>query len=180
MWTFLISPKEIVGAIHYLNTALLHHARREEIELLVGTCACESDMGKYRRQIGGGPASGIMQIETLTARDIWGRYLPERRPSLYTDFQAMCFGITDASEFFYPEDDDLLRSILTVRDDVSILLARAKYLTDPRPIPTRRDDQAAYYKRVYNAGGAGTRGKFLKAYLDHGCEALVDSCYPKG
>lgn len=178
MWTFLINPEEIVRAIYDLNMAFLGHARLEEMQIMAGTCACESDMGKFRVQIDGGSARGIMQIEPTTAKDLWGRYLPNRRWSLFARFMEASFGITDASMFLYPQDEDLISAYLTVRDDVSIILARTKYLTDPRPIPTDLDGQAAYYKRVYNtAAGAGSSGKYLKAWADFGCADLVNMVY---
>lgn len=176
---FLRNPGEIVGAMYDLNMAFLGHARREEIELMAGTCACESDMGLYRIQIGGGPARGIMQIEPETAKDLWLRYLPNRRGSLYAKFMQICFGISDRSEFFYPKEEGLVDAYLAACDDVSILLARTKYLTDPRPIPSALHDQAAYYKRVYNtAAGDATTGKYLKAWIDYRCADLVEMAFP--
>lgn len=177
---FLTNPGEIAGAMYDLNNEFLGHARREEIELMVGTCAYESNMGKFRIQIGGGPAKGIMQIEPATAADMWGRFLQVHRPQLYARFMFMCFGISDRDKFFYlPVDEDVLMSFVTVFDDLSILLARTKYLTDPRPIPKKLHDQAAYYKRVYNtAAGGGSTGGYLKAWRDHGCADLVDMVFP--
>jgi hypothetical protein len=41
------------------------------VELLAMICAHESLGGKHRRQIGGGPALGIFQIETVTHNSVW-------------------------------------------------------------------------------------------------------------
>ena len=40
------------------------------VNLLMGTAAQESHLGKYRKQIGGGPALGIFQMEPATFNDI--------------------------------------------------------------------------------------------------------------
>lgn len=176
---FLTNPGEIAGAMYDLNNEFLGHARREEIELMVGTCAYESSLGKFRIQKSGGPAKGIMQIEPITAADLWGFFLKVHRPALYAKFMSICFDITDRDKFFYPYNQDVLMSFVTVFDDLSILLARAKYLTDPRAIPLKLHDQAAYYKRVYNtAAGGGSTGGYLKAWRDHRCADLVDMVFP--
>ena len=54
------------------------------VELLMGTCAQESALGKYRRQIGGGPALGIMQMEPNTYKDIVKNYL-KYKPALVSN-----------------------------------------------------------------------------------------------
>lgn len=45
------------------------------VNLLLGTCAQESLMGKHLHQTGGGPAQGIYQMEPETHEDIWENYL---------------------------------------------------------------------------------------------------------
>ena len=51
----------------YLNTS-------PAIDLLMGTCAQESHMGTYLRQLGGGPALGIFQMEPFTFLDLRARF----------------------------------------------------------------------------------------------------------
>lgn len=43
-------------------------------ELLMLTCATESHLGKYLRQLEG-PARGIMQMEPATEKDIWNNFM---------------------------------------------------------------------------------------------------------
>jgi hypothetical protein len=45
------------------------------VNLLLGTAAQESQFGTYFRQIGGGPALGVFQMEPDTEIDIWDNYL---------------------------------------------------------------------------------------------------------
>jgi len=43
--------------------------------LILGTIAQESRCGEYVKQVGGGPALGICQMEPATHDDIWLNYL---------------------------------------------------------------------------------------------------------
>ena len=65
---------------------------------------------------------------------------------------------------------------ITVCDDVSVLLARTKYLMDSESIPKDRSDQAAHYKRVYNKEiGKGSADEYIEVYLNYDCASLVDA-----
>lgn len=111
------------------------------VNLLMLTAAAETGLGRYLRQMGGGPALGAFQVEPATFRDI-----QRRRHQTYP--------ILDVDESHLEWD---LR--------LSIVVARLKYRDDPLPLP-RRDDLtglAKYHVRVYNGGG--------KATVDHGIEA---------
>jgi hypothetical protein len=44
-------------------------------ELLMATCANESNLGQYRTQSGNGPARGIFQVEGNTFNDLFTNYL---------------------------------------------------------------------------------------------------------
>lgn len=52
--------------------------RPSEVELLMLTAAQESNLGTYLRQVGGGPALGVFQMEPATHQDIWANYLKYR------------------------------------------------------------------------------------------------------
>ena len=54
----------------------------EAAELLLGTCAQESAYGKYRKQLGGGPALGIFQCEPATFNDIVDNFLNYKKELL--------------------------------------------------------------------------------------------------
>ena len=46
----------------------------ESVELVLGTCIQESHL-QYLKQLGGGPALGVIQMEPATHEDIWDNWL---------------------------------------------------------------------------------------------------------
>ena len=122
------------------------------VNLLLETMAQESAFGKYRRQIGGGPAMGIMQIEPATHADTWENFLKYRK--------ELGDKILQASGL---EKPDVLA--LENNDVYSICIARVKYFRDPYPIPGTVDERAKFWKRVYNTEkGKGTVVEYIKNY----------------
>jgi len=129
------------------------------VNLLLGTCAQESLMGQYVRQLGGGPAIGIYQMEPITADDIMYRYLP-----LHKDIEdkflqaAMPYALA-------PKHHVINAMIFDVR--LATALCRLKYWMDPEPLPEADDIEglAKTYKRVYNTPlGAATTDEFVAHY----------------
>ena len=125
----------------------------EAVELLLGTAAVESQLGRYIKQING-PALGIFQMEPNTEDDIWKNYL-EYKEELAEDVRT-----------FVPEvrfkDADLKWNIA-----YQILMARIHYLRVPEALPGVDDieGQAAYWKKYYNTHlGAGTVEKYITCY----------------
>lgn len=115
------------------------------VDLLMGTCAQESHLGEYRKQIGGGPALGIMQIEPRTFVDI-----QRRRGHKYPYLLQ------------YVAED------LESNDELSILVALLKYLDTPEPLPRIGDvtAQARYWFKYYNGGGKGHEDR-IQQYIDN-------------
>lgn len=110
------------------------------LNLLLGTCAQESHMGTYRRQIRG-PAVGIFQMEPTTFYWLKGKYR-KRFPSIVPVYSD------------HLEHDD----------HAAAIFCRLRYLADPKPLPPANDIAAlgAYWKRVYNTYlGKGTVEEFL-------------------
>jgi len=123
-------------------------------ELLMGTCAQESTFGKYKTQLGGGPAKGYWQIEPLTMNDNWHSYI-NFRPKL-KELLEKEFGMTGP---------DLWRLENDV--DYGIVMARLKYRRSPARIPEPDDIEglAHVWKEVYNTPlGAGTEEEFEHNY----------------
>ena len=60
--------KQEVKALVTKATKAIDLYSPEVVELLMGTCAQESTMGKYRKQLGNGPALGIFQMEPFVFR----------------------------------------------------------------------------------------------------------------
>lgn len=118
--------------------------------LLLGTAIQESQLC-YRRQIGGGPALGLFQMEPATHDDCWYNYL-SYRPSLASQVMKV------ARRSEQPEAEWLV-----THDDYAAAMARIKYLRAPAPLPDALDipAMASYWTQFYNAGGTGTPQKYL-------------------
>lgn len=72
--TYGLDPQQLLQYV--VRPTLLHiglHSRAAE-QLLLGTALTESYL-KYLRQLGGGPAIGLCQMEPATHDDIWRNYL---------------------------------------------------------------------------------------------------------
>ena len=124
------------------------------VELLMGTCAQESAFGKYKRQLGNGPALGWWQVEPATMRDLFTNYVA-LRPGLKAKL-ANSFSI---------EGPDLDR---LENDPVyGIVLARLVYRRRPTPIPGPTDiiGLGRVWKHDYNTiAGQGTIAEFVNNY----------------
>ena len=122
--------------------------------LIVGTVCAESACGTYR-QIGGGPALGICQMEPATHDDIVANNLRYR--------SKLAGRILDAAQV--PRFD---ATLLETNDDYAILMCRIHYLRVPAPIPWYVVQQAWYWKQYYNTPlGAGTEDKYLAAWAKY-------------
>lgn len=115
--------------------------------LLLETCAVESDFGKYDKQLDGGPARGIFQMEPNTAWDIIDNYV-DYRPNLYK--------ITD------PWLDKGLMDELLLNAEFSIIMTRIHYLRVNVVVPSTRLERAHYWVKYYNCGGKGTIEKYME------------------
>jgi hypothetical protein len=126
----------------------------EAVELLMGTCATESDFGRYLRQLFGGPGRGVFSMEPATDIDIWENYLQYRpeRARLLTGIS----GVTGPSAW-----------ALETNLAYQIGQARYHYLRVSDPLPAADDVMglAQYWKRYYNtAAGRGTPEDFYRKY----------------
>ena len=119
---------------------------------LIMAAAHESKMGKYRRQIGNGPARGIFQIEPATLVDNYENFI-DRRPDLARQIREIT-GI-----------DGPNLDALTWNDLYGAIHARLKLYRSPGEIPTDTSLIAEYLKRYYNSpDGAATANDYLLAY----------------
>lgn len=124
----------------------------DAVNLLMGTCAQESAMGKYRRQLGGGPALGIFQMEPATFRDIVNNYL-NYKPALRDKVLAV-----SGVDGFNPDD-------LVFNDRLAVCMTRVHYLRVPEKIPSGLEGWARYWKKYYNTPkGKGTEYEFVCNY----------------
>jgi hypothetical protein len=121
---------------------------RSATELLMGTCAQESRMGTYLRQVNG-PALGCMQMEKTTFEWLWQKYYNRFPILIGIEFEELEWNLK-----------------------ASTIMARLRYMADPRPLPKADDIEglAETWKRVYNTvAGAGTVDEFIENYHKH-CE----------
>ena len=124
------------------------------VQLLLGTAAVESKFGTYLRQLGGGPALGVYQMEPDTEFDIHTNFL-RYKPYLLRDIREVC-GVDRP-------DPAALEGNLTYQT----AMARMHYLRRTAPLPEAGDIEALarYWKRYYNTpAGKGTEEHFVKAY----------------
>jgi hypothetical protein len=120
-------------------------------ELLMATCAQESHLGVYRRQIHG-PALGIFQMEPATFHDITSNFLP-RHPQLEQQIVALAHDYTSSE--------------MINNDPFAIAMARVLYLRVPHPLPsaTNLEGLFQYYKTYWNSMlGAATHDEFVTNY----------------
>ncbi len=112
----------------------------EAMELLVFTCANESDGGHFVHQLNG-PALGIYQMEPNTYNDIWQNYINSRQDlklQLLHNFNAPIM----------PDED---RMIYDLR--FASAMCRIHYARVPKAIPELYDVDGLwnYYKTYYNS-----------------------------
>lgn len=120
------------------------------VNLLLGTCAQESQMGTYLKQING-PALGPFQEEPVSHDDMWDNYL-KYKPDL-------------AGKVLAIDSRDSTHLITNLAYATAI--ARIQYLRAPDPLPDADDlvGLASYYKRYYNTDkGAATVDEFIDNY----------------
>ena len=124
--------------------------------LIMGTAAHESGGLKHLRQIGGGPALGVFQIEPATALDTWHSYL-SLRPKLENL----------VSELMWPWPEATITNQLIWNFAYATAMARLVYWRKPEPLPDADDieDLGRVWKSDYNTHkGSGTVAKFVSDY----------------
>lgn len=125
-------------------------------ENLLMIAAWESSLGKYLRQIGGGPACGIWQVEPNTMLDNYESFLNySTRIPLSTQISEIC-GCSG------PDLNHLIYNPI-----YNCIHARLKLYRSKGPLPSRNDTDgmARYAVKNYNGGGAATLSNYKNAYL---------------
>jgi len=107
-------------------------------ELVLGTGIQESGL-ILRKQLFGGPACGLWQMEPVTFRDIWNRYVCKHK-SLHESLLHILGS----------ENPNV--GTLIINDHFAAAMCRVLYLRVPAPLPSSGDivGQAYYWKRYYN------------------------------
>jgi hypothetical protein len=103
----------------------------------------EAAVNTYLRQVGGGPALGVFQMEPATGTDTWINYL-DYRPVLAREIWA------------YTGQSGQSKRALESNLAYQIAMARVHY---------RRVPELRYWKKYYNTlPGAGTVEEFTRSY----------------
>ena len=124
------------------------------VELLLFTCAVESDGGSYLKQIKG-PALGIYQMEPATYNDIWQNFIRLDNNLL------LQFGIHFGA-YRMPPEERLIYDL-----EFATAMARVHYRRVPKALPDAKipNDIWEYYKKYYNTRqGSADRSRCLAAY----------------
>lgn len=156
----MLSPsviRQIIRQSLHPLTASRHPLYSPSAEtILLMAAAHESHLGTYLRQIGGGPARGIWQVEIATMTDNYTTFLnvQSRRP--LAQQIAEITGI--------PGPDVLA---LQYNQIYCCVHARLKLYRSKGPIPSDLDGMAEYLKLVFNTvDRAATPGDYLDAYRE--------------
>lgn len=125
---------------------------QDAIELVLGTIAQESAYGKYRRQLGNGPALGICQMEPNTFHDVVSNFLHYKK-----DIFDKILSVSSLTEFDVAQ--------LENNDKFAICMCRAHYYRVREAIPDNLEGWAAYWKKYYNTPlGAGKEEEYIEHY----------------
>lgn len=133
---------------------LLNMYSKDAEELLVFTCAAESNGGTYIKQVNG-PALGIYQMEPKTYTDIWQTYIPSKSGLL--TILALNFNCPIA-----PNPGRLIYDL-----KFASVMTRLFYARFKEPIPSHTDVDAIwdYYKKYYNTTeGKADKDACIKQY----------------
>ncbi|WP_051340940.1 hypothetical protein [Azospirillum halopraeferens] len=123
------------------------------VELVLGTAAVESRL-RALRQIGGGPALGLWQMEPATHEDIWANFLRYR--AKLGERILMLRGECP------PKERQLVTNLA-----YGAAMCRAHYYRRPEPLPAAGDvlAQGFYWKAHYNTHlGAGKPGDYVDVW----------------
>ncbi len=137
------------------SLSLLQLYSKDAEELLVFTCATESDGGTLLHQING-PAVGIYQCEPNTHNDLWRNFIIHRND--FITQLAMNFAIPSI-----PDANKLVTDLM-----YATAICRLHYYRVKERLPSADDVDAmwTYYKKYYNTPkGKATKDRAIKAYL---------------
>jgi hypothetical protein len=141
----MLNPQQFTSEIIIPALEVLGLDSKEARALLLGTAIQESRL-TYLRQIGGGPALGVFQIEPATHNDLYANFLsyrPEMRDRLLSLGER--------------QHDSLIYNLR-----YAAAVARLIYYRAPGQLPDSLEGQAAYYKKNYNTPlGAGTEQEYI-------------------
>ena len=130
------------------------------VNLLLGTMAQESAMGRYETQLGGGPARGIFECENATFQDVFNNFL-----SYHSALKALVQSYAPTTPV--GTADDLIGD-----HEYATAMAACSYIRHsvPHPNVDPEDINTMYllYKTYYNSsGGAATQTEFTNNWNNY-------------
>jgi len=146
----------IISKVHnYLNFKDAICAR----QLMLGTCATETNLGRKLRQCGHSMQSddgafGFWQMELSTDVDIWTHLIMKKtRYLLYLKMSKLVGEMT--------HKDALIGNLY-----YACSMARLQYARHKEPLPPADDlmAQGVYYKKYFNGSGKGSAEKYVEDY----------------
>ena len=150
---YAIAKALLVNAIRPALQTLNRGGRAAE-QLLLGTAIQESLL-VHRRQMGGGPARGLFQMEPATHDDCWTNYLEYRA--------ALAAQIKETLE----AGQEAAADTLETNDRYAAAMCRVRYMRVPERLPAAGDIEAManYWKAHYNTAlGAGRPEEYLEKW----------------
>lgn len=124
------------------------------VDLMMFTCAVESDGGTYIKQLHG-PAIGIYQMEPETYNDLWQNYIQHNS-------RILMILLSNFDCHRMPPED---RMIYDLR--FATAMCRLHYSRFKDPIPSSTEEIWQYYKLHYNTPkGAATKNESLGKYYN--------------
>lgn len=152
----MLSPRDLLKEIVEPVLAGMEADSVPARKLLLGTALAESGL-RHLRQLAGGPALGLWQMEPATHDDIWRNFL-HHRDRLEQKLAHLC----DISHIG-PGQPVAEKMMWNLR--YACAMARIHYLRVPGAIPEDVAGQAAYWKRHYNTpAGKGSVEHYLDAW----------------
>ncbi len=143
--------------LHHLDGADRGQHGLAAEQLVLGTLVAES-AGRHLRQVGGGPALSLFQIEPRTHDDICMNWLAYR-PRLAARIGEL------AAPWPCPRAEQVTGNLY-----YAAAIARQVYrrAPDPLPAPGDAEDMGGYWKAIYNTPlGAGDRARFAAEFRRH-------------
>ncbi|UTW01218.1 hypothetical protein KDW99_08860 [Marinomonas rhizomae] len=131
-------------------------------QLVMGTITQES-RATHLKQLGTGPALGLIQMEPATHADLWRNFI-KYKSSLQDDLRALLSGEADSvfEVCGVPDELELMSNI-----KYAVAMCRVHYWRKPQTLPEANDinELAEYWKEHYNTfKGAGTVAQFVKNF----------------
>lgn len=149
--------------LEYLHPEIPYSLAAEN--LLMGTAAQESQLGRYLVQLGSGPARGIFQMEDAThddindENDLYDNFLRFRQ---HIDAKVDALRLPARLPFDDQDAPNLIGNLY-----YAAAMCRVHYYRAPGALPAAGDIPAlaAYWKKIYNTHlGAGTETEFIENY----------------